>query len=108
MARLLKSSNQFTAYNFYPIEVKFGRMILDISSLDFSEPDFSDFLLGGAVEARLLRSSNRFTGYSIRPIELKLGGRILDISPHNPHYLISSQMVLLWARLLRFSNRSTA
>ena len=49
-AHLLKSSNQFTAYNFYPIELKFGRMILDISPLDRSEAEFAFSFLG----ARLL------------------------------------------------------
>ena len=39
-AHLLKSSNQFTAYIFYSIELKFDGMILDISPLDRSEPDF--------------------------------------------------------------------
>ena len=40
-ARLLKSSNRFTAYSSYPIELKLGRMILDISPLDRLASDCS-------------------------------------------------------------------
>ena len=52
-----------------PIELKFGRIILDIIPLDRLEPDFSISSMG-AVGARLLRSLNRFTAYSIHSIEM--------------------------------------
>ena len=39
--RLSNYSNQFTANNFYPIQLKLGRMIQDISPLDHSELNFS-------------------------------------------------------------------
>ena len=70
-AHLLRSSNRFTAYSFYAIELKLGRMILDISLHNRLESDFP-FSPRGAVGARLLKFSNRFTAYSIYPIELKL------------------------------------
>ena len=46
-ARLLKSSNQFTAYIFHLIELKLGRMMLDISPHNRFEPDFSVLFQGG-------------------------------------------------------------
>ena len=39
-AHLLKFSNWFTAYSFYPIELKLGRMVLDISLHNCYEQDF--------------------------------------------------------------------
>ena len=81
-ARLLKSSNRFTAYRSYPIELKLGRMILDIIPHKLSTSDFS-ISQGGAVGARFLSYLNRSTAYSSHAIELKLGRMILDISPHN-------------------------
>ena len=50
MARLLKSSNRFTAYIFYPIELKLGRMILDVRPNHRSKPDFSISFQGGCPE----------------------------------------------------------
>ena len=47
-ARLLKLSNRFTVYSSDPIELKLGRMILDINPLDRFASDCSIFL-GGAV-----------------------------------------------------------
>ena len=63
-ARLLKSSNRFTAHNFDPIDLKLSRMMVDISPLNCSEPDFSMPFQG----ARFSKSSNRFTAYSIDPL----------------------------------------
>ena len=104
--RLFKSSNQFTAYNFYPIELKFGRMILDISPLDRSVPDYS-ISIQGRCGGRHLRSSirlqptvfmrlswnsirwywttdrYRFTAYSSYAIDMKLVRMIVGSSPHN-------------------------
>ena len=74
-ARFLKFSNRFTAYSFYSIELKLGRMILDISPHNRLESDFP-ISPGGAVRARLLKFSNRFTAYSIYPTKLKLGTKI--------------------------------
>ena len=72
---------QFTAYSFYPIELKLGRMIADVSSHNRSGPDFSISCQRGFWR-RALQCSNRFTAYSSYPIELKF--RIIpDISPHN-------------------------
>ena len=96
----MNPSNQFTAYNFHLIELKFGSLTLDISPLGRSEPDFS-ISIQGRCGARLLRYLNRFTGYSIHQIELKFGGMILDISPHNlteRGLSISSQKVLRGGR----------
>ena len=42
-ARLLKSSNRFPVYSFYPIELKLGRMILDVGLHNQYEQEF----LGG-------------------------------------------------------------
>ena len=80
--RLLKSSNQLTAYSSYTIDLKVGRMLLVISQYNRLESDFS-ISPEGAVGARLLRSSNRFTAYSY-PIDRKLDRFIQVISPHNP------------------------
>ena len=88
--RRLKFSNLLTGYSSHPIELKHGRIIIDVKSHNRLEPDFSDFLMG----ARLLKSSNRFTAYSFYPIDPKLGRMILDISSHNrsrPHFSISSR-----------------
>ena len=40
MRARLRSSDQSTAYNFHPIELKFGRMMLDINPLDCWGPVF--------------------------------------------------------------------
>ena len=77
-ARLLEFSNRFKAYNFHPIELKLGKMLLYISPHHRSEPT-SPISVHGAM----LQTSNRFTDYSSYAIELKLGGMILDISLHN-------------------------
>ena len=37
----LETSNRFTAYSSYPIELKLDRMILDTGPHNRSEPDFS-------------------------------------------------------------------
>ena len=122
--RLFKSSNQFTAYNFYPIELKFGRMILDISPLDRSVPDYS-ISIQGRCGGRHLRSSirlqptvfmrlswnsirwywttdrYRFTAYSSYAIEMKLGRMILSrIFRFPPGGAVG-------ARLSKFSNQFT-
>ena len=65
---LLKSANRITAYISYPIELKLRRMILDISSHNCSQPDFS-ILPSGPLGTRLLKSSNQFTAYSSHPID---------------------------------------
>ena len=52
-ARLLQSSNRFTAYSIYPIELKHCRMILDFSLHDVSGTDFSIFLPGALRGAPL-------------------------------------------------------
>ena len=70
-----------TANSIYPIELKLGRIILDISPLNRLGPDFFIYQ-GGAVEARPLKSSNHFTAYSFYPIELKHSRMILDINLH--------------------------
>ena len=50
-ARLLKSSNRFTAYNFYPTELKLDMMIPVINPHNRSKLDFSiSSYVGGAVE----------------------------------------------------------
>ena len=82
-AHLLISSNRFTAYSFYAIELKLGRMTLDISPHNRSASDFSVSLPGGTVGARLLQFSNRFIAYNSHAIELNLGRMLLNISPHN-------------------------
>ena len=69
-----------TAYN-YPIDLKFDRMIVDISLHNRSKPDFR-FLPGRAVGACLLKSSNRLRPTSLA-IKLKLYRIILDLNPHN-------------------------
>ena len=38
--RLLKSSNRFTAYSIHPIELKLGRMTLDLSPHNLAESEF--------------------------------------------------------------------
>ena len=48
-ARHLKSSNRYTAYNFYPIELKLGRTILNIN-LHNRQQDF----LGAREGLRIL------------------------------------------------------
>ena len=70
--RLLRSSNRFTAYSSYPIELKLDGTLLKHQSAQSLGIGFSDFPQG-AVRARLLKSSNRFTAYSSYQIELKLG-----------------------------------
>ena len=79
-SHLLKSLHRFTAYNIYPMELKRGRMIVDISPHSLAEPGIL-FPSRGAVGARLLRFLIRFAAYSIHPIELELDRMILDISP---------------------------
>ena len=99
----LKSSNRFTAYSFYPIELKLDRTIPDINPHNRSELDFSISFQG----ARLLKYLNRFTAYSIHPIELKFGRIILDIIPYNfaqPGFRLTFRGCC-GARLLQFSNR---
>ena len=54
-ARLLKSSNRFTAYNFYPIELKFGKMILEYQSAQSLGAGFSD-VFPGALWGRASRN----------------------------------------------------
>ena len=76
----MKFSNRFTAYSSYPVQLKLGRMIMNISPLDRSGRNFR-FHSRGAVGARLLKSLKRFTAYSVHPIELELDRMILDISP---------------------------
>ena len=78
-ARLLQFTNQFTAYSFYAIELKLGRMIPDTNPHYRSELFFFIFARG-AMRPRILKSSNRFTAYSFDAIELKLGRMILDIN----------------------------
>ena len=48
-ARLLKSSNRFTAYSSYQIELNLSRMVLEVSRLDRSASDCS-IAPRGAVE----------------------------------------------------------
>ena len=63
----------------YAIELKLGRMILDISPHNRSTSDFIfRFSPRGAVGPRLSKSSNRFTVYSSYPIELKFDRMIPD------------------------------
>ena len=54
-ARLLKSTNRFTAYSSYPIELKLGSMILDINPHNRSASHFS-VPLRGSCEGVPLRS----------------------------------------------------
>ena len=75
-ARLFKSSNRFTAYSSYSIELKLDRMIPDINPHNRWKLDFFDFLTGCAVGLRPFKSLNRFTAYSIHPIRLKLSRMI--------------------------------
>ena len=77
-ARLLQSSNRFTAYIIHPIEQKHCKMMIDISPHNFAEPDFPI-----SPQGSLLGRANRFTAYSIYPIELNFGTILLDISPHS-------------------------
>ena len=70
-ARLLRFSNRFTAYSFYAIEMKLGRMILGISPHSHSESDFP-VSPRGAVGALLSKFSNRFTTYSIYDLDSEL------------------------------------
>ena len=79
-ARLAKSSNRFTAYSSYPIELKLCRMMLVISLHNRSPSDFSISPRGrcGGAPLEIL---NRFTAYKFYLIELKLDRMILDISP---------------------------
>ena len=108
-AYILKSSNQFTVYSSYPIKLKLGRMILDISpqncpSRIFRSP--SRWRCGGAFFANL----NRFTAYSPYVIELKLCRMIQNIRPHNrsaSEFSIYSRRCCGGARPLKFSNRFT-
>ena len=92
-AHIFKYPNQFTAYNFYPIELKFGRMILDISRLDRSEPDFRFPSRGRCGGAPL-------EIFKLQPIELELERMKVDMSLLNHSKLdfsISCQGAL-WGR----------
>ena len=103
----MQSSNRFTAYSSYLIELKLGKMILDISPRKLDELDFSP---GGAVGTRLLETPNRFTAYSSHTIELKLGMMVLDISPldrSTSDFSVPPGGAVA-TRLLKFSIRFTA
>ena len=79
--RLLRFTIRCTAYSSYAVELKLGRMILDISPHNLAKEDFSissEEVLWGA---RLLRSSIRFAAHSSYAIEVKLSRMILEINP---------------------------
>ena len=97
LSRLLKSPNRFRAYTSHAIELKLGRVILDISPYNRSEPDFSISFQGG----RLLKTLNRFTSHSIHPIELELDRMIVNICSLNRSKLDSSISFqgALWGRV---------
>ena len=58
-ARLLKFSNRFTSYNSYAIELKLGRMILDMDLLNCYEQDFLD-AGGGAQRFKVFRGHHLY------------------------------------------------
>ena len=70
--------------NFYPMELKLGKIILHVSSHNRWKPNFSIFQ-GGAVEECPMKFSNQFTTLSIGPIEVELGRIILDTPTNNAH-----------------------
>ena len=82
-ARLLKSSNRFTAYSSDPIELKLGRMILHMNPLDRVVWDSSISArgrCGSGSPLEIFKSTHRLQFY---PTELKFDRMILDISPLN-------------------------
>ena len=99
----MKSSNRFTAYSSYPIELKLGWIILDISSLDRFASDCPISTYGALWGARILKSLNRFTAYNFYSIELKFGRMTLGISPLDR----CPSRGAVAARLLRHLNRFT-
>ena len=64
------------------IELKLGRMMLVINSINRSGPDFPIFFQE-TLWGCFLKSSNWFTAYSSYWVELKLGRMMLDIRLHN-------------------------
>ena len=82
-ARLLKSSNRFTAYSSCPIELKLSAMILDISPLNRSKPDFSNSFKGALWRRASCNIQINSQPTSSYPTELNHGRMILDINPHN-------------------------
>ena len=77
--RLLKSSNRFTAYSSHAIELKFGRMIHDISPHNRSEQDFLISPQGAlgdpCVKRAPLKYSNGSAALVTQLIELNFVGR---------------------------------
>ena len=67
----MKFSIRFTVYTIYPIELKFCRTTLDVTSHYRAKPYFS-ISPRGAVGACLLVSSSRSTAYSSHSIGLNL------------------------------------
>ena len=80
----MQSSSRFPAYSFFPIELKFGRMVVDIGLHNCLEPDFSIFpkRYRGGVPLEIFKSSVP-KNYISYPTELTLGRMMLDISLHN-------------------------
>ena len=92
-ARLLQFTNRFTACSSYPIELKLGRMVLDISPLDRSASDCSISPRGavGGAHFEIFKPIHSLKFYLI---ELKFSRKVLDLSPldrSEPDFSISFQ-----------------